>query len=114
MHPSFASLNSSIRVVLVDVYGDGTVWFSFEDSDNQHATVCIDGRENSQTRHRLFDRAKHPSKQEATLLELGGLEEGIIVPLVSKSLDSNSPRKLNLTDYGWGLFETRFYESVNH
>lgn len=98
-----STLGNSIRVILADRYGDGTVWFSFENSEGDYATVCIDGRNGSPTKHRLFDQARHPSRPAAVLLELGGEEEGIVVPLVSRWLDSAEPNKLGLLEYGWEL-----------
>jgi hypothetical protein len=95
------TLCAPLRVVLADAYGDGTVWFCVEDSAGRRATVCIDGREGSPTRHRLFDRARHPRRPEAVPLELGGPEEGLVVPLVSRWLDSAEPRRLGLTEFGW-------------
>jgi hypothetical protein len=97
------SLVGSLRVALVDAYGDGTVWFTIEDSGGRRATLCIDGREGSSTRHRLFDLARHPGKPGAVLLELGGPEEGLVVPLVSRWLDSAGPRELGLTEFGWEI-----------
>jgi hypothetical protein len=88
---------------LADAYGDGTVWFGLKDSEGRHAIVCIDGRQGSPTRHRLFDQAQHPGKPGAILLELGAPEEGIVVPLVSRWLDSAAPRELGLTEFGWEL-----------
>ena len=44
MWHSISVLKSPIRVVLVDAYGDGTIWFSFEDVQHRPATLCIDGR----------------------------------------------------------------------
>lgn len=96
-----SSLSGSIRIVLVDAYGDGTVWFAFEDSNGRRARACIDGRARSHTRNRLFDGVSHPNDSNATLLELGGSEESIVVPLVSQWLDSGPPQTLGLTEYGW-------------
>jgi hypothetical protein len=96
-------LGDSPRVAIADAYGDGTVWFAIDGSEDTFARVCIDGRQDSPTRHRLFDQAKHPRKPGAVLLDLGAPEEGIVVPLVSRWLDSAEPRKLGLTEYGWEL-----------
>lgn len=101
MWSPISTLGNSIRVILADRYGNGTVWFSFENSEGVHATVCIDGRNGRPTKHRLFDQARHPSRPGAVLLELGGEEERIVVPLVSRWLDSAVPHKL--TEYGWEL-----------
>jgi hypothetical protein len=96
-------LGDSPRVAIADAYGDGTVWFAIDGSEDTFALVCIDGRQDSPTRHRLFDQAKHPRKTGAVLLDLGATEEGIVVPLVSRWLDSAEPHKLGLTEYGWEL-----------
>jgi hypothetical protein len=37
------------------------------------------------------------------LVELGAEEEGIVVPLLSRYLDSGGPKALGLTEYGWEL-----------
>jgi hypothetical protein len=100
MLSSVSALGDDARVVLVDGYGDGTFWASFEDSEGRWATVCIDGRKGSPTRNRLFDRARHPRKPEAVLIELGAPEEGIVVPLISRWLDSDGPRNLGLREEG--------------
>jgi len=99
MLPPISTLGSSVRVTLVDAYGDGTVWFCFKNSAGDLTTVCIDGREGSPTKHRLFDQARHPSQPDAVFLELGGEEEGLVVGLVSRWLDSNESHK-KLTEYG--------------
>lgn len=98
MLPPILTLGNSVRVSLADRYGDGTVWFCFKNSEGDLTAVCIDGRDESPTKHRLFDQARHPSHSDATLLELGGEEEGIVVSLVSRWLDSAVPH--NLTEYG--------------
>lgn len=95
-----SGLSDSARVVLADLYGDGTAWFSFQDSEGRRATVCIDGRQGSSTRYRLFDLARHPKRAEAVLLDLGAPEEAIVIPLVSRWLDSAESRK-QLTEVGW-------------
>jgi hypothetical protein len=97
-----SALGNSVRVQLVDAYGDGTVWFILTDSEGRRAHACIDGRKGSPTQHRLFDQGRHPSQPQAVLLELGAPEEGIIIPLVSFWLDSaEAPRQL--TEFGWEL-----------
>jgi hypothetical protein len=98
-----STLGRSARVVLADAYGDGMVWFAFEDAEGRYSTVCIDGRQGSPTRYRLFDMARHPKKPSAVLLDLGSAEEGIVIPLVSRWLDSAPPRVLGLHDIGWEL-----------
>jgi hypothetical protein len=102
-------LGDSPHVSIADGYGDGTVWFAIDGADDTFALVCIDGRRDSPTRHRLFDLARHPRKPGAVLLELGAPEEGIVVPLVSRWLDSAPPRKLGLTEYGWELIRSALF-----
>ncbi len=97
------SLNPRTAIRLGAAYNDGTVWFSLEDSEGRIAHVCIDGREGSQTRYRLFDGARHPNSPDTVLVKLGAPEEGIIVSLASKWLDSGTPNDLGLTVYGWDL-----------
>ncbi len=97
------SLNEFITVQICDAYGDGTVWFSLQDSNSRLAHVCIDGREGSQTRFRFFDGARHPNGANAAIIDLGTVEEGVVVSLVSKWLDSGSPEDLGLNEYGWQL-----------
>ena len=99
-----STLGDSARVVLADAYSDGTVGFAFEDAEGGYAVVCIDGRQGSPTRHRLFDMARHPKLAAAVLLELGAAEESIVIPLVSRWLDSAPPPVLGLHDVGWKLF----------
>ena len=99
-----AELDAPIQLVLADIYPDGTVWFALTDPKNRRAHVCIDGREASSTRHRLFDRVRHPKKPGAVLIDLGAIEEGIVVPLVSRWLDSGTPKALGLHEYGWEIF----------
>jgi hypothetical protein len=100
---NISTLSDSARVRLADAYGDGTVWFHFEDAEGRHAFVCIDGRKGSPTRYRLFDQARHPTRPRAVLLELGAPEEGIIIPLISRWLDSAPPGDLGLHEVGWEL-----------
>jgi hypothetical protein len=94
-----ASLGNDVRVALMDAYGDGTVWAALKDGQGRYTQVCIDGRRGSPTRHRLFDQGRHPRQQSAVLLELGA-PEGVIVPLLSRWLDSDEARKLGLTEAG--------------
>lgn len=94
-----ASLGHDARVILMDAYGDGTIWAALEDGQGRYTQVCIDGRRGSPTRHRLFEQARHPRKQSAVLIELGAPEEGVIVPLLSRWLDSGEARKF-LTEAG--------------
>jgi hypothetical protein len=52
----------------------------------------------------------------AALVELGALEEGIVIPLLSKYLDSGGPKALGLTEHGWELAKEtllRFGESAS-
>ena len=100
---SISALVPPIHVVLADAYGDGVVWFVLEDERGNFARVCIDGRKLSRTRHRLFDEAKHPKDPKGILLELGGDEEAVVVPLISQWLDSDTPKTLGLSEYGWEI-----------
>jgi hypothetical protein len=97
------ALGKGLRVEWVDFYGDHTMHACLSDEAGQRTEICIDGRKASPTRYRLFQQARHPSKPEATLVELGAPEEGIVIPLLSKYLDSGGPKALNLTEYGWEL-----------
>lgn len=98
-----STLSEPIRVVLGSAYGDRTVWFAFEDSWRRRSHVCIDGRPDSGTKHRLFDGARHPNDLAAVLIELGAYEEGMVVSLASTWLDSGPPRDLGLNEFGWEL-----------
>ena len=103
MLTSIAALAEPIRVVLADAYGDGVVWFALKGACGCAARVCIDGRKLSRSRNRLFDGAKHPNDPAAILMELGGDEEAVVVPLISRWLDSASSRTVGLNEYGWEL-----------
>ena len=96
-----SALATPVQVLVADAYSDGTVGFILEDCNGRYANVCIDGRKGSPTQHRLFDRARHPAKPGAVLIDLGAPEEGLIVPLISQWLDSATPRRLRLSEYGW-------------
>jgi hypothetical protein len=96
-------LGRGIRLEWVDFYGDHTMHARLVDDAGQRTEVCIDGRANSPTRYRLFQRARHPRQPGAVLVDLGAPEEGIIVPLLSRYLDSAGPKALGLTEYGWEL-----------
>lgn len=98
-----SKLTGAIHVVLGDAYGDGTVWFALEDSGKRRSHVCIDGRNESRTKHRLFDGARHPNDARAVLIELGAHEEGLIVSLASEWRDSAPPSDLGLNEFGWEL-----------
>ena len=92
MRVSVSELGPSARVVLVDRYGDGTLWWVMEDAQGRRATVCLDGRAGSPTRFRLIDGTRHPGKPGGRVLDLGCPEEGIAVPLLSHWLDSQRPK----------------------
>jgi hypothetical protein len=98
-----AALGKHLRVEWVDFYGDHTMHACISDEAGQRTEICIDGRKSSPTRYRLFQQGRHPNKPGATLVELGASEEGIVIPLLSKYLDSCEPKALNLTEYGWEL-----------
>jgi hypothetical protein len=97
------ALGKRLRVEWVDFYGAHTMHACLSDDAGQRTEVCIDGRTNSPTRYRLFQQARHPCQPGAALVELGAQEEGIVVPLLSKYLDSGGPKALGLTEYGWEL-----------
>jgi hypothetical protein len=99
MQHLITALGADLRVSLVDAYSDGTVWARLEDGGGRKAVACIDGRAGRPTQYRLFQGARHPNKPEAVLIELGAVEEGIVVPLISRWLDSDESRK-ELTSYG--------------
>jgi hypothetical protein len=102
MLKSVGSFRPPIRVRLVDAFGSGgsgwvngfVWWASIEDCQGDWIHVCLDGRKASLTCHRLFEGAKHPSKPEAKLIELGSVEEGIIISLLSHWLDSSDVKHL--------------------
>jgi hypothetical protein len=102
-----AQLQGELTVRLVDSYGSdeqGTpdvIWASIVDSSDRAARVCIDQRKGSSTRHRLFDRAKHPKESEAVLIELGSSEEATVVGLLSEWCDDTS----NRLSYGGGYWD---------
>jgi hypothetical protein len=97
-----SSLGGNLRISFVDAYGDGTVHAWLGDENGRGTSVCIDGRKNSPTRYRLFEQARHPNQPGAVLIELGAIEEGIVVPLLSRWLDSVEARKC-FTEYGYEL-----------
>jgi hypothetical protein len=83
-----AALGPSPRIGWVD--GTPEVpWFEIDDAVGRYAVVCIDGRDGSPTRYRLFEGARHPDKPGAVLIELGSEEEGGVVPLLSRWLDDS-------------------------
>jgi hypothetical protein len=81
-----SALGGSLRIGWVDGSMD-VVWFEIGDAEGRYAVVCIDGREESRTRYRLFEGARHPDKPGAVLIALGSEEEGTVVPLLSSWLD---------------------------
>jgi hypothetical protein len=97
------ALGKDLRVEWVDFYGDLTMHACIVDGKGQRTAVCIDGRKSSPTRYRLFQQARHPGEPEADLVDLGGEEEGIVIPLLSQYLDLNGPKASGLTEYGWKL-----------
>lgn len=98
MNVSIASLGEDVQVATLDCYGtfDGghVIWMVLKDALSNCCTICLDNRRASPTCHRLFEGARHPSDPRAVLIELGAEEEGIIVPMLSRWLDSAEP---------WGL-----------
>ena len=115
MYIPVSALGRRLHVEWVDFYGDRTMHACIADDAGQRTQVCIDGRATSPTRYRLFQQARHPNQPSAALVELGALEEGIVIPLLSKYLDSGGPKALNLTEYGWDLARetlSRFGEPV--
>jgi hypothetical protein len=97
------ALGGRLWVEWVDFYGDHTMTACIIDSTGQRTHVCFDGRASSPTRYRLFQQARHPRQPGAVLVELGGQEEGIVVPLLSHWIDSGGPKTLGLTAFGWEL-----------
>src|SRR4051794_11586405 len=96
-----AALGPGLRVEWVDCYGDRTMTACITDGEGRTTHVCIDDRAGSPTRHRLFQQARHPRQEGAVLVDLGSVEEGIVVPLISRWLDSATPKELGLTEVGW-------------
>src|SRR5260370_19496295 len=82
------SLEKEVFVEWLDHWSDGTMMAALVDSRGRKAHICIDGREKSATRYRLFENARHPNCEGAVLVELGSVEEGILVPLLSPYFDS--------------------------
>ena len=83
-----AVLGDSIRVRLFFSYGNWdegfVLWWSLEDECGQRATVGLDDRKASPTRLRLFQGVRHPAKEGCVWIELGSVEEGVLVPLLSR------------------------------
>jgi hypothetical protein len=103
MQKPVTDLGNRLRVEFVDFYGDHTMHALIRDDAGYQTEVCIDGRVTSPTRYRLFQQARHPHHRDAVLIELGAVEEGIVIPLLSNYLDSGGPKALNLTENGWEL-----------
>lgn len=86
------ALGDSIRVKLFDTYGNWdkgcVLWWYLEDARGQHAYVGLDDRKASPTRSRLYQGVRHPAKDGCQWIELGSVEECVIVPLLSRWLDS--------------------------
>lgn len=94
-----ASLVGNLEADAVDGYGDGTICAWVGDDQGRGTQICIDGRKGSPTRNRLFEQARHPRMRGAALIDLGAPDEGIVVPLLSRWLDSDKALKW-LTRYG--------------
>jgi hypothetical protein len=86
-HP-ISALRGKVRVVLVDLYGCGTIWAVLEDEAGRRCVVCLDGRVGSPTRCRLFENARLPGKPDAKLIELGSSEEDLVIATLSRWYDS--------------------------
>ena len=88
-----AALGNSVRVRLFDRYGnwdDGfLLWWAVEDDHGQRTYVGLDDRKGSPTRYRLFEGVRHPGKDGCVWITLGSVEEGVVVPLISRWLDSS-------------------------
>src|SRR5438067_1629283 len=97
------ALGMGSRIEWVDFYGDCTMHAGISDWAGQRTAICIDGRKTSPTLYRLFHQARHPNKPGAVLVDLGAPEEGIVIPLLSRYLDSHGPKASGLTEYGWEL-----------
>jgi hypothetical protein len=87
-----SELGPSPRIIMVDRYGDGTIWWLMEDERQARAVVCLDGCVGSPTQYRLLDGTRHPKHPGGKTLELGCPEEGLAVPLLSRWLDSQIPK----------------------
>src|SRR6187549_97572 len=97
------ALGQKLCVEWIDFYGDHTMHACISDEAGQRTAICIDGRKNSRTRFRLYQQARHPAKPEAVLVELGAPEEGIVIPLLSRYLDSHGAKAACLTEFGRDL-----------
>lgn len=104
-----SKLTGTLHVRVVSAYGSPpsiTFWAWIEDDGGNRAAVCIDGREGSATRYRLFDQARHPKKDEATakLVALGSPEEDLVIGLLSNWYDSKECLQ-DMTEYGKELLQ---------
>lgn len=104
---SILDLDHTARVTTMDAYTH-VFWAEFEDTNGRRALICIDLRPDSPTRNRLYGNAMHPKKPRAVLLELGGEEEGVAIPLISHWLDSDAPRKNGIGEEGVELLKRSF------
>jgi hypothetical protein len=86
---SLADLGKDLLADCVGTYSDGTLNAWIGDKQGRGTEICIDARIGSPTRHRLFEKARHPRKHGAILVELGAPEEGMVVALLSRWLDSD-------------------------
>jgi hypothetical protein len=91
---SILALDDAARVSLVSGRSRSALWAHIEDGQGQRALVCIDLRPDSPTLHRLFDRARHPNRRGAVLVELGSDVEKIVIRLIARWFDSSVPSKL--------------------
>jgi hypothetical protein len=98
-----AILGKGLRVEWIDFYGDLTMHACLSDDAGRRTEICIDGRKDSLTRYRLFQQGRHPNKPGTVLVDLGASEEGIVIPLLSRYLDSHGPKASGMTEYGWEL-----------
>ena len=96
------SLGKELRVEWIDFYGDRVMHAAISDKSGNRTEICIDRRNESPTRFRLFQQARHPDQPGAVLVELGAVAEGIVIPLLSYFLD-RGPRASGLTEYGWEM-----------
>lgn len=99
MRVPISELGPSAKVVFVDRYSDGTLWWVMEDAEGRRATVCLDGRTGSPMRFRLIEGTRHSKHPGGRVLDLGCPEEGIAVPLISHWLDSQHPKGA-ITEHG--------------
>jgi hypothetical protein len=97
---SVLELDHTIQCTWVDNYSQNVFWATFQDSTGRGTHVCLDLRNDSATQSRLFEKARYPTMPEAVLLELGGEEEGIVIPLISRWLDSEEPHRVGFRAEG--------------